>query len=99
MNLDTTLDIVNAFLSPGVNIRAELVRSHQPYARNGAPRRWLGDKYMADIFKSHLEEEVFTNNRSTICAEQRHPPSSPVKFINLYSKIGISCPTDVGKLI
>jgi hypothetical protein len=36
MNLDTTLDIANAFLSPGVYIRAELVPSHQPYARNGA---------------------------------------------------------------
>jgi hypothetical protein len=32
-----TLDFANAFLSPGVNNRAELVPSH------GAPRRWLGD--------------------------------------------------------
>jgi hypothetical protein len=39
MNLDTTLDIANAFLSPGVYIRAELVPSHQPYARNGALAR------------------------------------------------------------
>ena len=36
-----TLDLASAFLSPGVNSRAELVPS--PRARNGAPRRWLGD--------------------------------------------------------
>jgi hypothetical protein len=32
-----TLDFANAFVSPGVNNRAELVLSH------GASRRWLGD--------------------------------------------------------
>jgi hypothetical protein len=37
------LDFANAFVSPGVNRRAELVPSPQAYARNGAPRRWLGD--------------------------------------------------------
>jgi hypothetical protein len=35
----------NAFLSPGVNSRVELVPSPRAYAPNGAPRRWLGDKY------------------------------------------------------
>jgi hypothetical protein len=39
-----TLDFANACLSPGVNSRAELVPSPRAYARNGAPRRWLGDK-------------------------------------------------------
>jgi hypothetical protein len=43
MNLDTTLDIANALLSPDVNSRAELVLSPRTYGRNGAPRRWLGD--------------------------------------------------------
>jgi hypothetical protein len=33
----------HAFVSPGVNSRAELVPSHRTYARNGTPRRWLGD--------------------------------------------------------
>jgi hypothetical protein len=32
-----TLDFANAFVSPGVNNRAELVLSHR------ASRRWLGD--------------------------------------------------------
>ena len=35
-----------AFLFPGVNSRAELVPSHRANARNGASRRWLGDKTM-----------------------------------------------------
>jgi hypothetical protein len=39
-----TLDFASAFLSPGVNSRAELVPSPRAYARNGAPRRWLGGK-------------------------------------------------------
>jgi hypothetical protein len=39
-----TLDFANAFLSQGVNSRAELVPSPLAYARNGAPRRWLWDK-------------------------------------------------------
>ena len=39
-----TLDFASAFLYPGVNSRAELVPSPRAYARNGAPRRWLGDK-------------------------------------------------------
>jgi hypothetical protein len=34
-----TLDFANAFVSPGVNSRGELVPSH------GASRRRLGDKY------------------------------------------------------
>jgi hypothetical protein len=38
-----TLDFASAFLSPGVNSRVELVPSRRAYARNGAPRRWLGD--------------------------------------------------------
>jgi hypothetical protein len=38
-----TLDLANAFVSPGVNCRGELVRSPRAYARNGAPRHWLGD--------------------------------------------------------
>jgi hypothetical protein len=36
----------NAFVSSGVNSRAELVTSPRAYARNGAARRWLGDKNM-----------------------------------------------------
>lgn len=38
-----TSDFANAFLSPGVNSRAELVPSPRAYARNGASRRWLGE--------------------------------------------------------
>jgi hypothetical protein len=38
-----TLDFANAFISPGVNSRVELVPSPRAYARNGAPRRWLGN--------------------------------------------------------
>jgi hypothetical protein len=38
-----TLDFASAFLSPGVNSRAELVPSPRANARNSAPRRWLGD--------------------------------------------------------
>jgi hypothetical protein len=38
-----TLDFANAFVSPGVNSRTELVPSPRAYARNGAPRRWLGE--------------------------------------------------------
>ena len=33
----------NDFVSPGVNNRVELVPSPRTYARNGAPRRWLGE--------------------------------------------------------
>jgi hypothetical protein len=39
-----TLDFANAFVSPGVNSRGVLVPSPRAYARNGAARRWLGDK-------------------------------------------------------
>jgi hypothetical protein len=39
-----TLDFANAFVCPGVNSRAELMPSPWAYARNGAPRRWLGDE-------------------------------------------------------
>jgi hypothetical protein len=38
-----TLDFASAFFSPGVNSRAELVPSPRAYARNGAPRSWLGE--------------------------------------------------------
>jgi hypothetical protein len=38
-----TLDFANAFVSPGVNSRGELVPSPWDYARNAAPRSWLGD--------------------------------------------------------
>jgi hypothetical protein len=38
-----TLDSASAFLSPVVNNRTELVPSLRAYARNGAPRRWLGN--------------------------------------------------------
>jgi hypothetical protein len=43
-----TLDFASAFLSPGVNSRPELVPSPRAYARNGAPRRWLGKKVNMD---------------------------------------------------
>jgi hypothetical protein len=39
-----TLDFASAFLSPGVNSRTELVLLPRAYARNGAPRRWLGNE-------------------------------------------------------
>ena len=45
------LDFASAFLSPGVNSRTELVPSPRAYARNGAPRRWLGENETAFIDK------------------------------------------------
>jgi hypothetical protein len=36
---DTSLDFANAFVSPCVNSRADLVPSHH------VPRRWLGDNF------------------------------------------------------
>jgi hypothetical protein len=52
-----TLDFANAFLSPGVNSRAELVPSPRAYVRNSAPRRWLGDKlYTANCIKVVLRQ-------------------------------------------
>jgi hypothetical protein len=36
----------NAFVFSDVNSRAELITSPRAYARNGAPRRWLGEKIM-----------------------------------------------------
>ncbi len=39
-----TFESVMLSFSPGVNSRAELVTSPRAYARNGASRRWLGDK-------------------------------------------------------
>jgi hypothetical protein len=42
-----TLDFANAFVSPGVDNRGELVPSPRAYAWNGAPRRWLGDYIFA----------------------------------------------------
>jgi hypothetical protein len=39
-----TLDFATAFVSPDVNGWPELVPSPRAYARNGAPRRWLGDE-------------------------------------------------------
>jgi hypothetical protein len=48
-----TLDFANAFVSPGVNSRAELVPLTRAYARNGAPRLWLGDNQL-NLFKSDL---------------------------------------------
>ena len=38
-----TLYLANAFVSPGVNSRGELVPSPWAYAHNGALRRWPGD--------------------------------------------------------
>jgi hypothetical protein len=52
-----TLDFANAFVSPGVNSRAELVPS--PYARNGAPRRWLGD-YSTKTTHEQFFKNIFT---------------------------------------
>ena len=42
-SLYSSMDFANAFVSISVNSRAELVASPQAYARNGAPRRWLGN--------------------------------------------------------
>jgi hypothetical protein len=49
-----TLDFANAFVSPGVNSRGELVPSPRAYARNGAPRRWLGDYFLLLFFDIFL---------------------------------------------
>jgi hypothetical protein len=52
-----TLDFASAFLPPGVNSRTELVPSPRAYARNGAPRRWLGNNatcVLSDIKSLHV---------------------------------------------
>jgi hypothetical protein len=54
------LDFASAFLSPGVNSRAELVTSPRAYARNGAPRRWLGDQNKE---KSEMNPLVYGKKR------------------------------------
>jgi hypothetical protein len=52
------LFFANAFVSPGVNSRAELVPSRRAYARNGAPRRWLADKQVARRYGFMLREDM-----------------------------------------
>jgi hypothetical protein len=47
-----TLDFPNAFVSPGVNSRGELVPSH------GASRRRLGDNISTAIFKHQIKQSI-----------------------------------------
>jgi hypothetical protein len=54
-----TLDFANAFLSPGVNSRAELVPSPRAYARKGAPRRWLWDDHRTHAAKLNNLNNIF----------------------------------------
>jgi hypothetical protein len=58
-----TLDFANAFVSPGVNSRAELVPSPRAYAQNDAPRRWLGDNELWFLL-------IISNESNTLCASQ-----------------------------
>jgi hypothetical protein len=64
-----TLDFANAFVSLGVNSRAKLAPSPRTYARNGAPRRWLGDNIhfgleLRHFFKRSVTEDVVHNQCS-----------------------------------
>jgi hypothetical protein len=52
------LDFASAFLSPGLNSRAELVHSPRAYARNGALRRLLGDKTTREIPKDFIRSKT-----------------------------------------
>jgi hypothetical protein len=60
-----TLDFANAFVSRGVNSRGELVPSPRAYARNGAPRRWLGDKVSDEAWRSN-QSRIVTGNISSL---------------------------------
>jgi hypothetical protein len=51
-----TFDFANAFVSPGVNSRAELVPSPRAYAWNGASRRRLGDTVSHIYSDPHLDK-------------------------------------------
>jgi hypothetical protein len=75
-----TLDLANAFVSPGVNSRGELVPSH------GASRRRLGDKTHGDLFPGAsklgvgqrgqfaLLPQLKTNWNIYILLSNNHPP-------------------------
>ena len=63
-NIWWTLDFANAFLSPGVNSRAELVPSARVYDRNGALRRWLGDSRISSIGRNKCMP--FSNDQASI---------------------------------
>jgi hypothetical protein len=52
-----TLDLANAFVSPGVNSRGELVPSH------GASRRRLGDKENFDVLSEGPSSGVISGGR------------------------------------
>jgi hypothetical protein len=66
-----TLDFASAFLSPCVNSRGELVPSPRAYARNGAPRRWLGGNNLKNWcdFNLLVERHDLLEDRGT---ELRH---------------------------
>jgi hypothetical protein len=76
-----TLDFANAFVSPGVNSRGELVPSH------GASRRRLGDKSgeytgIQECFSLNLRSLVHTSNSvSDICI------SDGCKLVNSHTKV------------
>ena len=59
-----TLDLANAFDSPGVNSRGELVPSARTDARNGAPRRWLGDKSLHGMSPSSSQLQHYWTLRA-----------------------------------
>jgi hypothetical protein len=62
-----TLDLATAFLSKDVNSRTELVYipSLRGYARNCAPRRWLGDYTSLNVPKKTLRFDSWKNNFKT----------------------------------
>jgi hypothetical protein len=55
-----TLDFANAFVSPGVNSRGELVPSHS------ASRRRLGDNRYKDLISTNYQRQLLTINNGTI---------------------------------
>jgi hypothetical protein len=70
-----TIYFANAFVSQGVISRAELVPSPRAYSRNGAPRRWLGDKQTNSMFSfksinenhiNNLHRKINTNNLAVL---------------------------------
>ena len=76
-----TLDFVSAFLSPGVNSRAELVPSPRAYARNGASRRWIGDNIVWTLSHSRKIHTPTIHGGNFCCLEGKNLLLIKAKYI------------------
>jgi hypothetical protein len=83
------IDFANAFLSPGVNSRAELVPSPRACAWNGAPRPWLGDnngvwRYMYITGVIRIDEQLsFILHRCVLVGYLHYSSSQVYNFPKL----------------